>query len=202
VRLLGRLGYAAFYRGDTARARSLAEEGLAALTAAGDRKVRSVVIGLLGEVEYADGNLEPGLELMEQSATFAREVDFSWWRAGMLGKLADFEFEQGRLDKAQADAGEALALSRDLGDRLRAVRGLARLARIAAERGDSQRAGLLWGAVEGEEARGPVGAWESERERFERPVFARADPALERGREEGRKLALDQAVEQALAGID
>jgi predicted ATPase len=201
ARLLLRLGYAAFYRQDTERARSLGEESLTTFSASGDRRSESLSLGLLGEVEYAEGNREAGLELMEQSADLAGKTGFAWWRAGMLGKLSDCQLEQERLDQAEACAGEALALSRDLGDRLRTVRGLARLARIAAERGEPERAGRLWGAVEAEEARGPIGAWENERDRFERPVLAHAGPELEGGRGEGRRLRLNEAVDSALAPI-
>ena len=93
-------------------------------------------------------------------------------------------------------------LAGELGDRLRIVRGLARLARVAAERGDTAGAGLLWGAVEAEEVRRPVGSWESERERFEQPVLARAGAAFEAAREQGRALPLEDAVARALASID
>jgi hypothetical protein len=79
------------------------------------------------------------------------------------------------------------------------VRGLARLARISAERGELERAGRLWGALEAEEERGPVGAWDVERERYAAPVLAHTGPEFERGREQGRALELDAAVGEALA---
>lgn len=196
--LLLRLGYSAFYRQDRERARALAEESLAAFSANGNRACESQSLSLLGEIAYEEGDVAAGFELMEAGAALAGEVGFTWWRAGMLGKLVDRALEQGSPDRAAGFAREALALSRELGDRLRCVRGLARLAVIAAEQGDDARAGRLWGAVEAEEARGPVGAWESERERFERPVLAHAGPAFERGRNEGRRLSLDEAVSDAL----
>jgi predicted ATPase len=202
ARLLARLGYAAFYRCDLERARALGEEGLAKSLAVGDRKVEAVALGLLGEVDYAEGKRDQGLELMQRSEEVARAAGFTWWSAGMLGKLADCASETGELDAADASARAALALSRELADRLRLVRGLARLARIAAERGEAERAGLLWGAVEAEEARGPVGAWENEREKFAQAVLAQEGAALERGRDEGRRLLLDEALERALSDVD
>jgi hypothetical protein len=57
----------------------------------------------------------------------------------------------------------------------------------------------LWGAIEAEEQRGAIGQWENEREQFERMVFAHADADLERGREAGRLLSLEDAVERALS---
>jgi hypothetical protein len=107
--------------------------------------------------------------------------------------------EQGRADEAETCACEACAISEELGDRLRVVRGLARLARLAAERGDPERAGLLWGAVEADEEHGPIGAWENERERYAQVVLGAAGPDFDRGREEGGRQALDEAVSAALS---
>jgi len=197
--LLLRLGYAAFYRGDSDEARSLAERGVAALADTGDRRLESQFISLLGEVEYVEGNRSLGLGLMERGVALADEAGFVWWRSGMLGKLADCALERGDLEAAAAYVGEAVLLARDLGDRLRVVRGLARMARIAALSGDPAGAGLLWGAVEAEEARGPVGAWENERARFQEAVRAVAGAPFERSREDGRQLSLDAAVDDALA---
>lgn len=159
-----------------------------------DRRGESLSLGLLGEVEYAEGKRDIGLKLMERSAALAGETSFTWWRAGMLGKLVDCALEQGWLDQAEAYAGEALTSSHDLGDRLRIVRGLARLAGIAADRSDPDRAGRLWGAVEAEEARGPVGAWEAQREQYRERVGSVDEHALQ----EGRVMSLDQAVALAL----
>jgi hypothetical protein len=72
-------------------------------------------------------------------------------------------------------------------------------ARIAAEAGRRERAGLLWSAVEQEEERGPIGQWEGEREAYAAPVLARADGAFERGRQRARSLSLDEVVDVALS---
>ena len=71
--------------------------------------------------------------------------------------------------------------------------------RLEAERGNAERAGELWGAVEAEEQRGAIGHWENEREQHERMVLAHADAELEAGREAGRLLSLEDAVELALS---
>ena len=86
-----------------------------------------------------------------------------------------------------------------LRDRQLLVYGLAMLAALEAERGNAERAGELWGAVEAEEQRGAIGHWENEREQHERRVLAHADPKLEAGREAGRLLSLEDAVSLALS---
>ena len=54
--------------------------------------------------------------------------------------------------------------------------GIAALARIAAETGREERAGLLWGAIEAEEERSRMGAWAKERDRLGAPVLVYAGP--------------------------
>ena len=196
--LLLRLGYSALYRGDRERARAMATESLEAFTAAGDRRGVAQSTGLLGELDYAEGLHDAGVQRLRESADLAGEADFLWWRAGMLGKLADCHRDRNQLDEAETCALEVCAISQRLGDRLRVVRGLARLARLAADRGDAQRAGLLWGAVEAEEERGPIGAWENERERYAAAILANGGPELEAARSAGGCLSLDDAVRLGL----
>lgn len=74
--LLLRLGYSAFYRGDTLR--SLAEAKLAAFRSNGDPTHESQSLGLLGEVEYAEGKPGGGVELIQHSAALAAANDFTW----------------------------------------------------------------------------------------------------------------------------
>ena len=75
------------------------------------------------------------------------------------------------------------------------------LAVMAAERGDGERAGLLWGAVDAEAASGRVGQWERERPEFEAIVRTVDGPAFRRAHAEGGLLSIAQAiaVEPALA---
>jgi hypothetical protein len=52
--------------------------------------------------------------------------------------------------------------------------------------------------IVGEEARGPVGQWEHEREQYETAVRPAAGPEFEAARAVGRRLTLDEAVGYAL----
>ena len=82
---------------------------------------------------------------------------------------------------------------------MEAVYLLALLARIAAQDGRLERAGVFWGAIEAEEARGMIGQWEAEREAYAAPVLAHAGPEFERGREEGRRLSFEDGIARALS---
>lgn len=65
-------------QGETRCARSLAEASLAAFRSNGDPTHESQSLGLLGEVEYAEGKQDGGVELMQHSAALAAANDFTW----------------------------------------------------------------------------------------------------------------------------
>ena len=136
---------------------------------------------------------------MLQSIELSAEIGWDWWTAVTLSVLADRAISLGRWDDAERWARDALRGAHAVGERQFLIFGLAELARVAAHLGCAERAGALWGAVETEEARGPVGQWERERQEYTAAVLAAAGPSFERGRLHGRALLLDEAVEYALA---
>ena len=199
-----RLGHNLILFGEVERGRALEGRSLARSRAHGFRINEAMTRASVGELEYEEGNVERGLALIADSLELAREVGYQFMQANLLNALAGYTFEQGRTDEAERYARSALAVARDMGDRRHAVQALALLAANAAGRGEPKRAGLLWGALETVEQAGALGQrprlapWAQDRERFEAVVFAEAGPDLERGRGAGRRLTLDQAVEEAL----
>ena len=202
--LLMRLGHSALYRDDLERARSLAAQSLEICRDRNDPATESLSatealsLGLLGETECRLGNEDYGMELIAQSADLAGREGFKWQRTRMLRRLADRAVEHDDVDGATTLLQESLRLSQELGDRISVVFALARLARIAAETGQEERAGRLWGAVEAEEESGALGAWYGQRERFAPAILAHEGPAFDRGRAEGRLCSLETAVGEAL----
>jgi predicted ATPase len=196
--LLMRLGYSALYRDDVERARELAEQSLAVARGTHDQKTEVLALGLAGEAEFKLGDQTAGTELVHRSAELAGASGFAWWRTRMLRRLADWALEREDMSGAVRAVRESLRLSHELGDRMAVVYALARLARIAADEGRLVKAGRLWAAVEAEEARGWLGGWHTEREKFAAPVLAHAGVEFEQGREDGRQLSLEEAVEEAL----
>ncbi len=59
-------------------------------------------------------------------------------------------------------------------------------------------ADVLWGAAEAAAGRAPVGHWEHERDTYEARIVTDT-PEFEHGRERGRRLSLEQAIDEALA---
>jgi predicted ATPase/DNA-binding SARP family transcriptional activator len=199
--LLHRLGMSALGVGEPARARAPLEESLEIFRRHGFRKGEATTIGGLGHLARMQGDAGQAVILLEQSAAMAAKEGHSWWEARMLADLAELALVQNCPKEAAARARQALRVSRRIGDRQLSVYVLAFLARAAAEDGDAHRAGRLWGAVEAEEARQPLGSWEGDREQYAARVLAHADAHLEQGLHEGRELPLQAAIEEALGHV-
>jgi predicted ATPase len=195
---LVRLGVSALYRGDVDRALELNEQALELSRQIGYRVVEAQALAIIGEIRFSQGQHEQGLELLDQGADLAGEIDFPWWRSRTLRKLADCMLDLGRAADAEAYSRESLRLMRPIGDRQMMVFALARLARIAAETGRPEESGLIWGAIEAEEARSAMGAWAKERERFWKPIRPFEGPEFERGRGLGRGLSFSEGIDAAL----
>ena len=116
----------------------------------------------------------------------------------MYAELAQLSLRAGRSDEAELNARRALTIAEQLRDRGSRVFGVGVLAVVAAERGQLERAGRLWGAVEDERVGAPLGGWRRHRTACEARILGAAGPEFERGRAEGRELALDEAVALAL----
>jgi len=194
-----RLGSGALMSGDLAQARRLLEASVAMCRSVPNPKLEADAVGSLGWVERLEGNRDRALELFELSVTMCEQVGFTWMQANRLNDVADLSFELGRAAVAEERGREAVELAWRVGDRQIVVYTLALLARTAAAGGRSERAGRLWGAVEAEEARGPLGHWERERDEYATRVLVAADPSFHAARAAGRTLSLDEAVEYALS---
>ncbi|HZO61823.1 MAG TPA: tetratricopeptide repeat protein [Gaiellaceae bacterium] len=198
--VLHRRAVSALIAGDNDRARRLLEESLEICSRLPDAKLEADAIGKLGWVERRDGNRERALELFERSATLCQEIGYTWMLANGLIDGADLSHELGRVEVAEERAREGLRLSMELHDRQYTMFAVALLARFAASGGDAARAGRLWGAIEAEESRAPVGQWENEREEYAAAVVQDGDPEFEAARAAGRRLTWDAAVDFALTG--
>jgi hypothetical protein len=155
-------------------------------------------VGTMGAIERDAGDLERARELIGESADRAEEVAVPWWKSGMLAELAQLDLETGRIEEGQTAALESLRFAVELSDRPGRIFGVGLLARAAAEKGDVERAGLLWGAIEDENAGAPLGGWRRHRQASEARILELATPELEPALARGRELKLDEAVELAL----
>jgi predicted ATPase len=194
-----RLGASAVWAEKYEVARPFLDESLELSRRIGNVKTELQALGLIADVAWHEGERERAVELESQSLELARKTGFTWWLVGSLQNMAERALEDDRLDEAWSHAHEGLELAWSIGNRQYSLYGLAILAATAAARGETARAGKLWGAIEAEEERGPVGAWEAGRHEYlSRLESARGDD-FDRGLAEGRSLTLEAAVQLALA---
>ena len=105
---------------------------------------------------------------------------------------------EGRVEDAEAQARESLAVADRLRDRSGRVFGVGLLSSVAAERTELERAGRLWGAIENENAFAPLGGWQRHRDTCGARIRELANASFDAGLVAGRGLELDDAVDEAL----
>jgi non-specific serine/threonine protein kinase len=199
--LLQRMAIVANVGGDLDRARALAEESYGIAERLDNKRSRAAAVGALANIAIAEGELEAGLALLERSAALAKEAQFNWWQTNIMLELAIHNRRLGHMSEVGHWARETLRLANRIGERRCAVYALALLAGAAIESGNTRKAGILWGALEREERRGPVGQWEDERKQFA-AAAAPSEPVdtYERARIEGGVMTFDEAIAHALRG--
>ena len=199
ARALAGLGLAASYLGDQVAARDLYASSLELYRELGDSDGEWIVTINLGELERGAGDYKQASELLERAVRIATADGDLISVAMSLHSLADVALDQGDLTLASERCGEALSISWELaGGRRIACWCLAGLAFVAAERGEVERAGLLWGAVEELEEQFGAAIAAPARQRYRAPVDALQSGELEAAIGRGRVLPFDKAVEYAL----
>src|SRR3954454_1149848 len=181
-------------RGETAAAWPLLEESLRTFRQLGLPRGEAQALGYLSEKAYGEGDLALAIERSLESAAIAHELGWEWWEAGRLRGAATFERERGTLDAAEDHALRSLELSLGLGDRRRVVFVAAELAVIAVERGEAERAGRIWGAIESEVSAGRVAEWERRREEIEERVLRADGSEFAHARSEGSLMSVAEAA--------
>lgn len=173
---------------DPARMMPLYEEALAGLQAAGDAVGELQVLSDIGWHRVESGD-ESGWEQMETSLELARRVGWHWWYGRVLLVHAGHHLDAGRVDVAEDRIRTAIPVCRRMDNRQLLLFAVALMARVAARRGEDERALALWATVEAtEDAPGRFG-------RFDRAAYASELP-------DGplpEPLPLDDAVELALS---
>ncbi len=197
--VLLRIGARVAFRGDKEQAKQLVEESLDFFSSTGFKKGEGQALSFLAGFERESGEPERALGLLERGLALSRETGFTWQEQNTLVSMAEAFFELDRSRDAGRSAAEALEVARRIGDRGMMIGALMLLARAESEQGREERAGRLWGALEAEVERAPVRWFEEDRQKVEPPILARSGSDFERARVAGRKLLLDEAVEEALS---
>ena len=179
------------------KAARLATEALHLHARVGDGASEAQGLHIMGRIVRWRGELEAAHRLFEQGLAAARATRSRYWEPYILFELGSLERLLGRTDDAALRHRQSLPLCRATGDISATIASVAALARIARDRGELQRAGRLWGAVESTETSLAL-EWAVNRSGWERDVLPQPRSDFEHARAEGRGMSLDEAVAYAL----
>jgi tetratricopeptide (TPR) repeat protein len=199
---LNALATVASYREDYERAEALQEEALALGRKLGDRQRVSAVLVNMGYVRAVRGDFERAEPLLDEALAISRELKYPSATAESLLALGIVATRRGDHGRAKTLLEESLVLCRKLGSIVTVAEGLETLAGLAGALGDAPRAARLWGAADA--LREVTGSpWAPFERRLHGPYLAairsRSDQTVwTKAWEEGRAMALDEAVSYAL----
>jgi predicted ATPase len=154
------------------------------------------ILHLRGQQAAAVGDTERARELLRESAELSRARADMFSMASSIHSLGDLELASGNLDAAEEDYREGLRVSWEIGSDRLVCYDVAGLAAVAAERGQTERAALLWGFAKAYEKR--LNFTLRHRDLYADRLERQAAAAPERY-EAGRRLDVAAAVEIALS---
>ena len=200
--LLVRIAIDARHADDIERAARLTTEALERIRARGNRRDEAMALDNLAMVAFARGELEEGVRLAHQAASVADSVGFTWWRGLTLFSAAESLIRANELEAAKPELRDGLTGLATVPDLVNLPGALAAGAAIAAGQGDAIRAGTLWGAIEVAGERDPRPTTPQTLREYAPFVDPVRGADFERGRTEGRRLSLEEAIQYALSGLD
>ena len=148
------------------------------------------------------GDACAGVARTLDSAKISADLAWDWWLGGVLAYLAFLAIGRGDLAAAEPVSLEVLLIDRQEENRPAAFHPLTTLARVAPEREDRRRAGVLWGALEAERERASNQAWEYVRVERSGSLLDETKPTFRAGVDAGRRLELWDAVAMALGELE
>jgi predicted ATPase len=200
--LLLRIAMAARHGGDLERATRLTVEALARARLRGNQLDEAMALNNLAMVAFTQGDREQGVGLAHEAASVAADIGFTWWRGVTLFATAEWLIQAGDADAAKPELREGLAALASVPDLVNTPMALAACAAVAAGDGDAVRAGTLWGAAEAAGEREPRPTTAEALREYAPYVEPVRGEDFDRGGTRGRALSLEEAVQNALSGLD
>jgi tetratricopeptide (TPR) repeat protein len=206
ARVLTRLGYVSFMEGDYARAMTLAGEGATIARVIGDLRALADALVYLGLAQQYNGDLDQARRRYEEGLPIARRYGDRHLISMTVNILGQLAVAQGSHDEARRLLREALLLAREVGNVRRLSFSLSAIATLAKARGDAEQAVRLDAASRA--AAESVGTARAQPARaftdgeISAARTALGEAATMAAAEAGRRLTVDQAVDEALAWLD
>jgi ATP/maltotriose-dependent transcriptional regulator MalT len=187
-------------RGDFHAAVELCEQALAELPADAEPQFRARSRFMLCRFEHRRGNLTRARGIYEELNREAGEAGDTHLIAATLSGFADIALEEGDPARAGQLHAESLALCRRIGSKAMSGERLAALAATAAARAEPLLAGRLWGALEAlQQQLGVVSSLPPWLPDYKTRISTVAGEEFETGRDAGRGMELDEAIDYALS---
>jgi tetratricopeptide (TPR) repeat protein len=193
------LGIALSLLGDYDGARKRIEQSIALAEQVEDVPSLILALGNSGDNELRAGELDQARDLLEQALDLVRDgAPRGRLLASALYALGDTELLANDCERAGRYYREALIEADRLGDERFVVQGFAGLAAVSAAQGETQRAGVLWGAVTAREEAIGRRIPHYDRRTYEKSVAAAAGPDFTAAAARGRTMPYPDAVAAAL----
>lgn len=200
--VLHRRGTCLYERGDYAAAQTDLETSLALCRELGDRHAAAGVLGLLGVLAHHRGDLGLARARTEESLPMHRASSDVYATSQSLAVLGRIALQQADYGLARASLLDAISLARRLGNTFGLFLALEGWAGLDAVRGRPERALRLAAAVSvARDATGTMLAqhWQATTARWLEIAWTRLSaPAAEAAWEAGRRLTLEQAIDETL----
>jgi predicted ATPase/DNA-binding SARP family transcriptional activator len=199
ARMLQMQAVAAGMRRDFAAAVELCEKALKELPTDAEPQLRARGRFMLSRFEHRRGNLTLARGIYEELNRDAEKAGDIHLVAATLSGFADIALEEGDLAKARQLHAESLTLCRRIGSKAMSGERLAALAATAAACAEPVPAGRLWGALEALEQQLGVFDLPPWLPDYEAQLSTVAGEKFEIGRDAGRSMELDEAIDYALS---
>ena len=197
------LGIVALLQGNNDRTAVLLEESLALHREMRDRWGSSLALGNLGIVAFHQGDYERARVIFEENLALHREMEDKYGISTSLHFLGHVVLRQGDYERATALFEESLSLAREMGSKEWMAHCLEGLAGVAEAKGQQERAARLYGAAEALSETIGLAMPSFLRVDYDRSLAAvRAglgEEAFKAAWAEGRKMTMEEAVEEALS---
>jgi predicted ATPase/class 3 adenylate cyclase len=188
--------------GNYESARTLNQQALILWRSLGDKGGIANVSNTLGELEKHLGNYAVARTLLEEAVVMAREEKRPRLLATALTNLSHLLLRAGDHEQALSCLTEGLMLRKDQGGKLQIAESLLGWAALAIAQDQPERASRLLGAVDHLLQDSGATLWPTDQIEYERTsTVTRAqlgEEAFERGRQEGERMSMEQAIEYAL----
>jgi predicted ATPase/transcriptional regulator with XRE-family HTH domain len=199
---LHNLGAVAYEQGDYSQAAPLNREALALMHQLNDRHGIAITLLDLGDALQGQGELLGAEGSYAECLALFRDLGHTWGIARVLIRLGDLARQLGSPERARTCFAESLTLSAQLADKAWVAANLEGLARLAHVQGRWERGARLFGAAAAMRSRigaplSPVEA-ASDREMIATARTRLGESAFIAAWQAGRRLSLEQAVQEAL----